>query len=207
MDKLKNLSEKLDNEVSIWKRFVAGDDKAFAQIFDLYSDRLFRYGMKFVSNEDLVKDCIQDLFVKIFKSRSGLPLTTNLSFYLFKALKHKIIDTIQKDKHLIYYSSGDLPFMVEFSFDPEEEEQQRQEEQAYDLDIKEKFKEVLSLLSDRQKEAMYLRYKMGMDYEEISQLLDINYQSTRNLMYRAMQQIKSSMDLGVFILLLLKYIN
>jgi RNA polymerase sigma factor (sigma-70 family) len=48
----------------------------------------------------------------------------------------------------------------------------------------------LSQLSSRQKEAIFLKYNFGLDYEEVSKVLNINYQSARNLIHRGISRIR-----------------
>ena len=55
------------SEAEIWSRFRSGDQDAFADVYNLYVDDLYRYGMKMVDgNRDLVIDAIHDVFVKLY---------------------------------------------------------------------------------------------------------------------------------------------
>jgi RNA polymerase sigma factor (sigma-70 family) len=185
----------MGKDILIWNLFREGDDNAFTQLFNTYSDVLYRYGLKFIDDEDTVKDYIQELFIKLYDKRKLLPATENVKFFLLKSLKNKIMDSFREEKRLIYISPLELQFSVKYYFDPEDEIS------GIDQDIKDKFEKVLNLLNDRQKEAIYLRYQMGMSYEEIGQLLHINYQSARNLIHRSIKKIRSEMDLSLFFLI------
>lgn len=185
--------------IKVWDNFREGDDQAFALLFEIYLDPLYRYGMKFVSDENIVKDCIQDLFIKIHTNRASLSATQNPKFYLLLSLKNLIIDTITKNKRLTYISPESLPFIATYQYNEEESQEEADEE------TKEKFEKVLSLLNPRQKEAIYLRFQMELSYEEISQLLGINYQSARNLIHRSITKIRENIDVSIFILLFLKH--
>lgn len=191
-----DIDDKSKEDILLWNQFREGDENAFARLYDLFSDMLYRYGMKFMENEDSVKDCIQELFIKLYSNRQSLSATDNPRLYLFKALKNRLIDEIRADKHLVYVSPQDLHFSVEYYYDPEEESQE-------DSDVKAQFEKVISLLTDRQKEVIYLRYQMEMSYEDIAELLNINYQSVRNLIHRAIEKVRSEMDWKFFLLLLL----
>jgi RNA polymerase sigma factor (sigma-70 family) len=184
----------------IWNQFREGDKAAFAALFERTSDRLYRYGMKFTTDEELVKDCVQDLFLKIHQNRAELPDVDNYAFYLFKLLKNMIIDAFRQQEKIVYISPQELPFHAEFVYERSEPDDAGDE-------IKERFEQVISLLSDRQKEAIYLRYQAEMSYEEISQLLGINYQSARNLIHRSIEKIKKEMNLSVFITLFISLIK
>ena len=51
----------------IWIRFKDGDLDAFGEIYEEYIDLMYDYGSKITQDKDLVKDCIQDLFVDLYK--------------------------------------------------------------------------------------------------------------------------------------------
>lgn len=177
--------------------FRERDDKAFSLLFETYLDPLYRYGVKFVSDENIVKDCIQDLFVKIYENDMVLPDVQNLKFYLFLSLKNLIINAIKKNNRLTYISPQDLPFIASFQYREEEQD-------GIDDEVKEKFRKVLSILSPRQKEAIYLKFQMDLSYEEISRLLGINYQSARNLIHRTIAKIRENIEFPVFLMFFLK---
>lgn len=189
----------LDNNViEIWDNFREGDEVSFSILFEMFLDPLYRYGMKFVADESLVKDCIQDLFVKLYNNRASISSTSNPKFYLLFSLKNMILDSIAKNKRLTYVSPEDLPFIATYQYSSDMEEAENEEE------IKEKFEQVMAMLNPRQKEAIYLRFQMGLSYEEISELLQINYQSARNLIHRSISKIRENMDFALFIALFIK---
>lgn len=111
---------------------------------------LYRYGTKFVNDEELVKDCIQELFIKLYENRHKLPDLDNPLFYLFGSLKNLLIDLLRRNQRMLYLSPEELPFQAQFVYNQEDNEEP-------DDDIKNKFEEEMSLLSDRQKEVIYLR--------------------------------------------------
>ncbi|MDH6307048.1 RNA polymerase sigma factor (sigma-70 family) [Parabacteroides sp. PF5-5] len=84
-------------ESSLWEKFLKGDDKAYAYFYKKYMESLFSYGMRFTSDRELVKDCIQDIFVKIYSNRSNLKQTDNVKLYLFIALKNTLFNVFAKN--------------------------------------------------------------------------------------------------------------
>ena len=57
------------SDKELWIDFLSGEKEAFKTIYEKYFPELFNYGCYFLDDEDLVKDCIQDLFVnKVVKS-------------------------------------------------------------------------------------------------------------------------------------------
>ena len=45
-------SQDLKNETTLWELFRNGEESAFSALFELTSDKLYRYGTKFVSDEE-----------------------------------------------------------------------------------------------------------------------------------------------------------
>src|SRR5690606_14004714 len=77
-------------EVVLWKAFRGGDEVAFSEIARKYYRSLFGYGIKFSSDREFVKDCIQDLFMELWSKRESIGDTDFVKFYLFKSLRRKI---------------------------------------------------------------------------------------------------------------------
>ena len=50
----------------------------------------------------------------------------------------------------------------------------------------------LKALTDRQREVIYLKFNQNMSYEEIGDILGINYQSIRNLAHRAITELRKT---------------
>lgn len=184
--------------VKVWNDFREGDKEAFALLFETFSDSLYKYGMKFIPDEEIIKDCIQDLFVKLYNNRSSLSSTTDPKFYLLLSLKNLIIDTLAKNKRLAYIPSDDLPFIATYNYENEDDHGDVNDE------VKAKFEQVLGMLNPRQKEAIYLRFQQDLSYDEIAQLLGINYQSARNLVHRSITKIRENVGFSLFIVLFLK---
>jgi len=191
---MNKIQEYKQDPTLLWNDFRDGDEIAFTVLFDLYSDALFRYGIKFVIDDDLVKDCIQDLFIKLHKNRANLAPTNNPLLYLFKALKNSIIDSLEaKDSRITYFPQDELPFWVDYRLND-----QSSEDNDKDEEIRELFNKVIKMLTPRQKEAVYLHYQSELSYEEIAQLLEINCQSVRNLVHRAVEKIRTEMNFNLF---------
>jgi RNA polymerase sigma factor (sigma-70 family) len=185
-----------DNYAVIWNNFRNGDDASFTVLYEIYSDYLYRYGLKLMPDEEELKDCIQDLFVALYENRKNLPSTENVLFFILKMLRNRIIDIYRKKRQLVYVPHEELQFSVNYCFDPENDESDK------DNEVFEKLEKTLNTLNPRQKEAVYLRYKMELSYEEIARMLEINYQSARNLIHRAVSKIRDEMSLPIFISLL-----
>jgi len=187
------------HDFELWEDFRNGNEKAFSEIFNGHVQMLFRYGVKFIQDEEMVKDSIQELFIKLYNNRLNLGTTDNIRLYLFRALKNKLIDALYSRKDTVSLSSTLLPFEIA---NPEEADKEDDWEQIVQ---KSRLKKGLLALTARQREAIYLRYTMDMSLEEISNLLEMNYQSARNLIHRSVEKLRKELLLNLALLIYLAF--
>jgi RNA polymerase sigma factor (sigma-70 family) len=190
------------NDQERWNRFLEGDQDALSRIFINYHDDLFNYGMKLVSDTDIVKDAIQDLFLKLWKNRRNLHPIQILKPYLFKALRRHIQDSAELNRpwHSIR-PEEEAAFQVEYSYEDFLIDEQVQDENYQNV-IR-----ALNRLTPRQREAIYLRYFEDMDFENIAHVMDMNIQSVRNVIHRGIQVMRDLMLLQVFFMMLSKAVR
>ena len=186
----RNASSSLENftDPEIWERFVNGDEPAFAHIYSLYVNRLFNFGKQFCSDDELIKDVIQDLFIRLRRSRNKRKVLSIRS-YLFKCLYRDLIKKIEREK--LYVSQVQDPFAISLSV-----EHSFIHEQTDELKRK-RLSESLNQLSTKHRQALLLFYYEGLTYKEISHIFDLkNPKSARKLVYRSIDSLKKI--LGTF---------
>lgn len=192
-------TKKRNSDQIIWENFLCGDDEAYTYIYREYSQALYAYGMHFTSDKGLVEDCIQDVFIKIFQNRRHLQSTDNIKLHLFIALKNKLFNIFRKDIKYSQIDSLEPVFAAEYTIEDEIIENEREQF------LNEKMIRMLEVLSPRQKEIIYYRFVEGLSYEEICQIMDMNYQSTQNLIQRSLKKLRTTFSQAEmqFVLLLL----
>lgn len=173
----------------LWKRFINGDKEALSLIFRTYFDDLFSYGLKLTPNREIVEDSMQDLFYKLWKNRNNLDQKNNIKAYLFKALRHHILDNLcWKNRFENISDLHDELFEIQFSHEDFLISEQLNQE------TRDKLIEALNNLTKSQREAIYLRYFKNYDFQVIAEIMSINVQSVRNAIHRgliALREIKN----------------
>lgn len=159
-------------------------------IYRTHVHELFSYALHLGFNRETCQDAIHDVFYKLCMDQVQLDQINNIRFYLLRALKNRLLDIHKQKKDiselLIDANSDELPFTIKVTV--EDELIQYEEEQS----TKDTIENMLQSLSDRQREVIYLRYCQDCDYEEIAQLMNISVNSSRNLLHKAIQNLKKS---------------
>lgn len=189
----------LASDRDLWKKFRDGDRHAFALIYKIHISELLSYGYRVTANQQLIKDSIHDLFLHIWLHKEHLSDTTSIKFYLFRSLRNRILQNLESSSEL----SGTI---TNFTFETVlsdiswEDELIREETHTGQLV---KLREAIERLPKRQQEAIQLRYFHSFGLDEISSVMEMNNQSVRNLLHRAITHLRGLLELAGIILLIL----
>jgi RNA polymerase sigma factor (sigma-70 family) len=149
---------------------------------------MFQYGMKFKNDPEFIKDCIQDVFLKLIQAGEKLSSIENIRFYLFRALKNAIYKELDKRKKNELVEFVPMKFDALFSF----EEELGEKENASNREIA--LLKALNSLSGRQREIIYLRFECTMEYDQICDMMGLKNDSARKLLFRAIKSLREVID-------------
>lgn len=171
----------------LWSELQAGNKEAISKLFCLYYSNLYNYGYNIIPRRELVRDCIQELFLTIWKKRDGITEPNSVKAYLISSYRRIIFRKLKrlrnrKKRNQVYTDNFfEEPFNVEdliVHFETEKE-------------LKEKLKKAINSLSKRQRESIYLKYYQGLSTDEISLVMDVNKQSVYNHVSEAIANMQN----------------
>lgn len=184
-------------EAKLWQEFKSGDEAAFALIYQKFFPCLFNYGDKICPEQEIVKDCIQDLFVYLWHNRNSLADTNSIKYYLWTALKRRIIKAVSATDQ----SLDDL-FVLSVSEEGIEEAIIAKEiTQAR----KQQLLSVMRSLTKRQRQAVSLKFFHNLKNEEIAQRMSIRVEAVYNLVSKSLVTLRKGMVRFGIVGLLLSY--
>ena len=77
--------------------------KAFEHAFKIHYPELCKYCIRFVQNEEIAEDIVQELFFKIWNKGSDFSISSSLKSYLYKATYNNSIEYLRTLKNEILY--------------------------------------------------------------------------------------------------------
>jgi RNA polymerase sigma factor (sigma-70 family) len=175
----------VDSEtIQLLSEFREGNTAAFSKLYNMYVNLLYGYGCRLTTDMELLKDCIQEVFIKIYNKRTELDSVANFKSYILISLKNKLCDESRKRVNLSDVAVEELDVM---SSDNVEKDYIANEKEKLDnaLVIK-----MLDQLSPRQRKAIILYYIEEKKYEDICLIMGMNYQSVRNLIHRGISKLR-----------------
>ena len=180
-----NISGNSDPNAKLWLKFKSGDATAFGELAQVHYRALYNYATKFSPDSEFIRDCIQELYLELWERRSFLSETAFVKSYLLKALRHKLI------KESVRLKRFKEP--KELSFDADETDLSVESLIIENEHLKHQIKrlnQIVSHLTKRQQEIIYLRFYQNLENEDIAQIMSLGRQSVANLLYRTIKEIK-----------------
>ncbi|GAB4043181.1 RNA polymerase sigma factor [Spirosoma litoris] len=175
------------NEQQLWKAFQAGDEEAYTHLYQNHIRAMYRYGMSLVAaSEAFVLDCVHDVFTELWAKRTRLTTPDNVRHYLLKALKIRIIHLLER-KERPSQSLEEADYEMLWA---ETNEVELLEELEAASTRQQRLQRLIAQLPPRQQEALKLRFVENMDYNQIGELLAVNQQSAKNLVFRAVEKLR-----------------
>lgn len=169
-------------DTELWKAVTEGNKDAFSTLFRRFYPMLFQYGSKITTDKELLEDAIQELFLELWQKPTFQSLHS-VKAYLLQALKFKLYKSFRKTSVLSAAAAEE-----DYGFELSKETMLIHKEE--DDERIQKILAALTKLTPRQKEVIYLKIYKGLSYEEVSEVMQLNYQVVRNLLYTALKAFK-----------------
>lgn len=163
----------------------------FSYLIERYEAKLFRYIRRtlFVNKED-TEDILQEVFIKAYRNLNGFNPAYKFSSWIYRITYNTCIS--------YYRSNQKHQGRVDLDFD-----KQTLNELISDVDIEadtikelqiESVKATLNKLDEKFKTALVLRYLEDLDYEEISEIMQIPSGSVGSLINRGKKVFKDLLN-------------
>jgi RNA polymerase sigma factor (sigma-70 family) len=176
-----------EGDTALFSQLLKGDEKAFDRIYDAYFSILFQYCIRFTPDRSLIKDVLQDFFLRLLTRKERLPEVNDPGRYLMVSVRRELLRRLTKASRLpVEAMTGeDYAFHLELSPENVLIDKQSGEHQSRHL------QDTIDGLTPRQKEAIYLYFYNDSSYEEIAEIMGLKeVKYARTLVYRALSELR-----------------
>lgn len=80
------------------EKIRSGNEQAFEVLFKRYYKNLCVFALRYIPEEDIVEDLVQEMFFKLWEKRDNLFITTSLESYLFRSVHNQAINFLNHEK-------------------------------------------------------------------------------------------------------------
>lgn len=172
----------LNRERFLVREVRDNNEEAFRQLFDLYRDDIYTYGLSLLKRKEYAEEILQDTFLKVWMHRTQLDPGQSFRSYVFTISRNLTLNFLRKaanDRKL----RNELFSMKVKVFNPIEEIMQEKELERIKT-------EAINLLPPRRRRIFEMSRFEGKSYEDISRELGISLSTVKNQMSKALETIR-----------------
>ncbi len=161
--------------------------KSFEKLFFEYYEPLCRRVYTILRDEDITKDIVQDVFVKVWNKRDEIMLTESVGAYLYRSCLNEALNYLKQSDRRSNREEIYMSGVVKNTDSPESK--------IFEKETGEKIDSILSSLPPTCKEVFLLSRYEEMSYKEIANFLKISVNTVEKHIGKALrifrQKLKS----------------
>lgn len=169
-----------DRETELMLAVRGGSAAAFRDLYESYKKPLANFLYRMCWNRTLVDDLVQEVFLRVWRSRESYEPTAKVSTYLFRIASNLWINQAAKRRES---AIGDTD---RESGTPPEEPLERSE-------VQRAVKRAVEALPEGERLCLVLSEYNGLKYAEISEVLGIPVGTVKSRIFSAVQRLKQTL--------------
>ena len=182
-DSERNAGEHSDEELI--KSFQEGDKKAFEAIFRRYQGRIYGYLFHLVRDQALAEEVFQEAFFHLFRRASQFDSLRTFRSWFFRVAHNRAIDFLRENRERGKHER----FEEEFSaLAPSPEDLVLEAESTRFLG------RILQMLSEEHRSVLLLRFKEGLTYEEVAEVIGCPVGTAKSRTHHAIRKLRELME-------------
>lgn len=174
--------KRMEQDALIYRRFLDGDQTAFAEIIEMYRNPVTFFIQRYVSDICAAEDIAADVFMQLVVNPQKFNFKSSLKTYLFVMARSRALDHLRSLKRHPAVSIDDAAEQLA--------DTQDLEEQVLQNDEKRRLHEAIRKLPEPQQIAVHLVYFENYSYEDAAKIMKKTRKQVDNLIYRAKQALR-----------------
>jgi RNA polymerase sigma-70 factor, ECF subfamily len=179
-------------ELLYLKKIKNNDQKSFDALFMYYQPRLVNFITGFIKDREEARDMSQEIFFKIWMTRSTLTQINSFKSYLFQMARHAVYDyydhTLVKEKFELYQIDQSV---TEYTIEAE----------LYAKELELSIDLAIGMMQPQRKMIYTMSRKEGLSNDEIALRLNLNKRTIENqisLALTTLREITKSVNIIFF---------
>lgn len=173
----------LDDDFSLIKRFIDGEESVFAELIKRHKDKVRNIIYVTLTNSDVVDDIAQEVFITVYKNLKNFRFESQFTTWIYRITINKCKDHLRKKNIRKIF----LPLK-------EEEEEPVFESIDEDSDIKQIVRNAIAALPDKLRIPIVLKDLEGFSYQEIAEAMQCEIGTVKSRIFRAREALKKALQ-------------
>jgi RNA polymerase sigma-70 factor (ECF subfamily) len=181
-------------EARLVKRALKGDQQAFADIVDLYQDKLYHMSYRMLYNRQEAEDVVQDTFLRVYRNLDRYDDSMKFSTWIYRIATNLCIDRLRRRRptYSLDAESTDHEGLDGYSILPSDD--RTPESEIVLSETQRIIRQAIENLPAKYKTVMVLRYLQDMSLQEISDVMDMPVTTIKTRVHRGREFLRKRLE-------------
>ncbi|MFD0589233.1 RNA polymerase sigma factor SigW [Paenibacillus sp. GCM10027627] len=173
---------------------LKGDQQAFAELVDLYQDKLYHMAYRMLNNRQEAEDVVQDTFLRVYKNLDRFDETLKFSTWIYRIATNLCIDRLRKRRptYSLDAESQDYDGLDGYSMIPSDN--RTPESELILSDTQRIIHQAMESLPPKYKTVMMLRYIQDLSLQEVGDILDMPVTTIKTRVHRGREFLRKKLE-------------
>ncbi len=172
-----------------------GDRGAFADLVELYKDKIFHLAYRMLNNTHEAEDAVQETFLRVYMNLDRYDENQKFSTWIFRIGTNLCIDRLRKRKKKTYSLDAEMPDGEGndfYSMLPGHED--TPEKQVILSETQQQIRKAIDTLPEKYKSVVILRYLHDLSLQEIGEVLDMPVTTVKTRVHRGREYLRKKLE-------------
>jgi RNA polymerase sigma-70 factor (ECF subfamily) len=180
----------LDLDTELMVRVKEGDGASFGVLLEKHRSPLVHFLYRMVQNHAVAEELAQEVFLRVYRSRSTYEPTAKFTTWLFRIATHLALNALRDGKNerlqeRLDDDSGDMPVRQVSDHRPSVEQSM-----VYQAKLDE-VRRAIAALPEKQRAAVLMHKYEEMEYTQIARVLSCSESAVKSLLFRAYETLRA----------------
>ena len=176
------------------KEVLKGDQNAFAEIVELFQDKLYRICYRMLGNQHEAEDIAQEAFVRAFINIHTFDTNRKFSTWLYRIGTNLCIDRIRKKKP-DYYLDAEVAGTEGLNmYSQIASKDELPEQEVLKMEMQDRVQYEISRLPDKYRAVIVLKYMEDLPLQEISDILEMPLGTVKTRIHRGREALRKQLS-------------
>ncbi|MGP8246512.1 MAG: RNA polymerase sigma factor [Bryobacteraceae bacterium] len=180
----------LDYDAELMLRVKDGDGASFAVLLEKHRSSVIHFVYRMVQNQAVAEELAQEVFLRVYRSRSTYEPTAKFTTWLFRIATHLALNSLRDRKNRRYEErlddrTDDLPGRQVADLRPSVEQSMMFEARLDEV------RRAVASLPEKQRAAVLMHKYEELEYSQIARVLNCSESAVKSLLFRAYETLRA----------------
>ena len=183
----------LERDAALMLRVRDGDEASFADLLERHRAPVIHFLYRMVQNQAVSEELAQEVFLRVYRSRSTYEPTAKFTTWLFRIATHLALNWIRDGRNEKSQESLDRETAEGATRQIADRGKTVEEELLYQARLAE-VRQAIETLPAKQRAAVLMHKYEEMEYSQIANVLTCSESAVKSLLFRAYETLRSRLS-------------